>query len=61
MTFTNTLSEELARAYVASRLDEASAHRTSVRGARRGRIRRRRTVAPDLYTDYLIARGGTTR
>ena len=59
MTFINTLSQELAHAYIETRLDEALSHRTSVQAARLSRSRRRRTLAPDSYTDYLTARGAT--
>ena len=61
MTFINTLSQELAHAYIETRLDEALSHRPSVQAARSGRSRRRRTLAPASYTDYLTARGEATR
>ena len=61
MTFTNTtLSEQLAHAYVAARLDETRVLRTALRSTRRGRIGRRRAT-PDHYTDYLTARGEAIR
>ena len=56
MTFMNSLSEELAHAYVASRLDEALTRRTSIRAGRPARGRRR-SAAVDHYTHYLTARG----
>ena len=58
---TNTLSEQLAHEYIAARLDEALSHRTALQSARRGGIRRSRTVPTDLYTDSLTARGETIR
>jgi hypothetical protein len=61
MTLINTtLSEQLAHAYIASRLDEARVLRPALRTTRRGRIGRRRAT-PDSYTDYLTVRGETIR
>jgi hypothetical protein len=62
MTLINTtLSEQLAHAYIATRLDETRVLRTALRSTRRGRTGRRRAVAPDQYTDYLTARGEAIR
>ena len=59
MTFINTLSEELAHAYMETRLDEALSHRTALRA--RPRSRSRRAGVPDHYTPYLIAQKGASR
>ncbi len=61
MTFINTLSEELAHAYMESRLDEALSHRTALRARPGSRIRSRRAGVPDHYTPYLIAQKGASR